>query len=147
MKVTLGKYKTNDKPRHISVHIDPWDTWNTDETLAHIIVPMLRQVKAQKEGVPGKILSDEYLAITTCDEYYAESSNGLLHRRANVLFEQNMAKWDEILDHMIWAFEQKTLDWEEQFYGDINSHAYKQHLSRMEEGFALFGKHYSDLWT
>ena len=36
----------------INVRIDQYDTWNMDGTLAHIIVPMLKQMKAQNQGVP-----------------------------------------------------------------------------------------------
>ena len=32
----------------ISVRIDRWDTWSIDTTLAHIIVPMLKQLKESK---------------------------------------------------------------------------------------------------
>jgi len=41
------------KKRTIKVHIDRWDTWGMDHTLAHIILPMLKQLKASKHGAPN----------------------------------------------------------------------------------------------
>src|SRR5215469_11875733 len=38
--------------RRSNVHIDNWDTWNLDHTLALIIYPALVKVKEQKPGSP-----------------------------------------------------------------------------------------------
>ena len=46
------------KTRKISVHIDNYDTWSIDDTLAHIIVPMLKQLKDTKHGVPHADMED-----------------------------------------------------------------------------------------
>ena len=40
------------KKRTIKVHIDRWDTWSMDSTLAYIVLPMLKQLKARKHGAP-----------------------------------------------------------------------------------------------
>ena len=34
------------------VKIDRWDTWSMDHTLAHIILPMLKQLDKEKHGAP-----------------------------------------------------------------------------------------------
>ena len=34
------------------VRIDKWDTWSMDHTLAHIVLPMLVQLKESKHGAP-----------------------------------------------------------------------------------------------
>ena len=36
--------------RKIKIHIDDYDTWSMDHTLALIILPMLKQLKATKHG-------------------------------------------------------------------------------------------------
>ena len=36
----------------IKVRIDKWDTWSMDHTLAHIVLPMLVQLKETKHGAP-----------------------------------------------------------------------------------------------
>jgi hypothetical protein len=70
-------------------------------------------------------------------------------------------EWDEILDEMIWAFEQKCRDnWESDYYEykDDNTEQFglklvwedregaKAHQERMTNGFMLFGKYYENLW-
>ena len=57
-------------------------------------------------------------------------------------------EWDEILDKMIWAFEQKCRDdWMEDYdYNKWDREASKAHQERMSNGFRLFGKYYENLW-
>ena len=72
-------------------------------------------------------------------------------------------EWDQILDEMIWAFEQKCRDhWEDDYYGDyvedqkngsmagsfewVDHEGQKAHQARMSNGFRLFGKYYENLW-
>ena len=72
-------------------------------------------------------------------------------------------EWDDILDEMIWAFEQKCRDnWEDDYLGDyvedqkngsmvgsfkwIDHEGLKTHQERMSNGFRLFGKYYENLW-
>ena len=71
-------------------------------------------------------------------------------------------RWNEILDEMIWAFDQKNKDnWEEQFYGPyiensdepLGGHfewtdydGMKTHQDRMTNGFRLFGENFESLW-
>lgn len=46
------------------------------------------------------------------------------------------ARWDYVLDEMIWAFANKIED-------GISS---KEDYDRMQNGFRLFGKYYNALW-
>ena len=57
-------------------------------------------------------------------------------------------EWDEILDEMIWAFEQKCRDdWMEDYdYNKWDSEGAKAHQERMSNGFRLFGTYYENLW-
>ena len=151
MRVKIGKYptwrwfnnwlfdKTGWVPeQRVSVKIDSWDTWNMDTTLAHIILPMLKQLKATKHGYPSQLTE---------------------------------AEWNDILDKMIFSFNSKLHDWEDQFHsgehdiawvdnGDgtctmergpndthkIDVEGMKAYQERINEGFALFGKYYENLW-
>ena len=82
------------------------------------------------------------------------------HGHPSNLTEQ---EWDQILDEMIWAFEQKCRDnWEDDYLGDyvedqkngsmvgsfkwIDHEGLKTHQERMSNGFRLFGKYYENLW-
>lgn len=137
MKVEISDY--TDEGQQVEVRIDKWDTYSVDITLAHIIVPMLRQLKATQHGHPSGTTEEE---------------------------------WDALLDEMIWAFEQKLIDWEEQYtiqQGKIDWNAgvpdedgnktivwKKEHIvdwdakqahqDRMTNGFKLFGEWYEHLW-
>ena len=139
--------------RKISVHIDNYDTWSMDDTLAHIIVPMLKQLKDTKHGVPHTDMEDV-------------SENCRVEDKENKI-EWMMFRWHYVIDEMIWAFEQKTLDWEDQYTtkednkvsdydamkGVDPEYTYtfdhegmKTHHERMMNGFRLFGKYYESLW-
>ena len=82
------------------------------------------------------------------------------HGHPNQLTEE---RWNEILDEMIWAFEQTCRDnWEDDYYGDyvedqkngsmvgsfkwIDHEGLKTHQERMTAGFKLFGEYYENLW-
>lgn len=155
--------------RKIDVRIDPYDTWNMDNTLAHIILPMLKQLKATKHGSPH--VDDEdlppqmrYTSSKGPDDY--ETVDNWVHY-----------KWEWILNEMIWAFEKELEDdWEAQFrHGksqlewnlisgteDAEDALYemkqknteywvdydkiKEYNDRIQNGFRLFGKYYSNLW-
>ena len=139
----------------IKVKIHPWDTWSMDCTLAHIVLPMLKQLDSTKHGAPG-----------TDDEDVPE---GLGLRSTEAGPKENdwdtddnwFKRWDYILKEMIWAFEQKVQDdWEQQFYKfehDPNAmlgmkiiwkddEGRAKHAERMKNGFRLFGKYYEALW-
>jgi len=134
---TINLYLYN-KEQSVKVDIHKYDTWSMDTTLAHIVVPMLKQLKATTHGYPSSLTEEE---------------------------------WDNILDDMIFAFESKNNDWEQQFYsGDIkfdavdredgtselvrghndtfkvDTEGLEEYQSRITKGFELFGKYYEGLW-
>jgi len=158
------------KTRKISIKIDPWDTWNMDNTLALIIVPMLKQLKETKYGAPFVDDQDvpEHLRSTAAPPRENEWD----------IDENHVARWDWVLDEIIFAFDSKINDdWKDQFEsGDYDlrrevaerdsqgkptlyrivegpNHTRKCDevaLNAMKEritnGFKLFGKYYEALW-
>ena len=63
--------------------------------------------------------------------------------------------WDEMLDEMIWAFKQKTMDdWNDQYFGPIVNDEFEwvdmdglqAHQERMSKAFKMFGEYYESLW-
>jgi hypothetical protein len=144
MKAFIGPYPEKDgDQRVVNVQIDPDDTWNMDETLAHIILPMLKQLKATKPGSPSVDDEDlpEHLRGVVC---YSEEHEDIWH-----------ARWAHVLDSMIWSFEQLLTDWQGQYYevvpglGHIPSdqEAMDAHEERIAYGLRMFGKYYHSLWT
>ena len=146
--------------RDIRVRIDEYDTWSMDHTLAHIILPMLKQLRDTKHGSP--IVDDKDVPVH------------MRHGDPDIHDNWIHYKWEWILNEMIWAFEQYNTDWEDQFYhgepvyeekeeqhpdyGEVYS--FKQinpdywvdydgmteYNKRIQNGTRLFGKYYQNLW-
>lgn len=154
MKVFIGPYPDQGEQK-IDVHIDKWDTWSMDHTLAHIILPMLKQLKETKHGSPNvdpNEVPEELRPSAEWKEAYEGDDS---------IDDKYHARWDWVLDEMIWAFEQKTIDWDEEYFGEYvpsaNNQVFgnypnadwngmKKHQERMSNGFRLFGKYYEALW-
>lgn len=105
MKVNIRKYPKGNGDRKIDIDIENFDTWSLDHTLAHIILPALLQLKEEKHGVPSNVVNDvggEDWCPQDSFDFYKES-----HLDA---WEIAAKRWDEILDKMIWSFEQLVKD-------------------------------------
>ena len=161
-------------PKIEYVKIDRYDTWSMDHTLAHIVLPMLKQLKATKHGSP--LVDDEdapeHLRSTAAPAKENEwDTDDNLHLR-----------WEWVMNEMIFAFSCKVDDsWEEAFRSGVmdvitvpvdkdgnevpkGEHKYFQMKdgpkntykcdyegmrvveARIQNGFRLFGKYYQGLW-
>jgi hypothetical protein len=156
MKVDIGHYPENDIPRVIDIAIDPYDTWSMDHTLALIIAPMLKQLKATKHGAP--LVDDEYVP-----EHLRSTAAPPKEHEWDV--DTNYFKrWDYVLDEMIWAMEQIVDNNDENpFYdmSEVNEEAeimeqieaikcdyagLHKHHERITNGTKLFGIFFQSLW-
>lgn len=149
------------RTQKVKVHIDRWDTWSMDHTLAPIILPMLKQLQETKHGSPF-----------TDDEDVLEelrSTNAAPKENDWDTDDNHHLRWNWIIGEMIWAFEQKCRDdWESAFY-EYKSISKEEatddterlfgmklvwedkegratHQKRMTNGFRLFGIYYENLW-
>jgi hypothetical protein len=141
-----------------------------DNTLAYIILPMLKQLKKDKHGSPFVDDEDvpEELKSTSAPPKQSEYDTDANHFK----------RWDWVMDEMIFAFECELDDsWEEKFRSgnhdmktvacawDDNGKAtmyewvkgpddtyecdydgMKVVQDRITNGFRLFGKYYQGLW-
>ena len=143
------------RKRQVYVRIDKYDTWSMDNTLANIILPMLKQLKATKHGSP---LVDDFDCPQHLWSVYAKPKEN--DWDVDEFWHQ---RWDYVLGEMIWAFEQELdpnaeskffqynhdpkLELEEQIqrtqYDEAN---HRQWQHRKQRGFQLFGKYYQCLW-
>lgn len=143
-------------PKIDYVKIDRWDTWSMDHTLAHIILPMLKQLQYTKHGAPHTDDNDvpEYLRSDMAQPKEHEWDTDSLH----------FMRWDWIISEMIWAFEQKIADdsdepfydwsqanhkapWDKDYVGPkLDLEGLTKHHNRIQNGFRLFGKYYQNLW-
>lgn len=158
------------RKRTVTIRIDGYDTWNADNTLALIIVPLLKKLRDQKPGAPNVADEDvpENLRSTAAPEL-TEDQKDTGHTDDNW-----HKRWAYVLDEMIWAFEQHAdPDWEDKFYsGEVDTYfekvagtdcfelkngpdhtfkvdreGVKKYLERMANGRRLFAKYYESLWT
>lgn len=133
MKIEMGNFpsRTGEMNRVMEIHIDPWDTWSLDVTLAHIIVPCLQQLRnefhgcgfVENEDVP-KHLHSEFDCIE--DAYL------------NGVDEHWFARWEWVLDEMIWGFTRIRDGLEHCENGE--------EAARIQNCCRLFGKYYRGLW-
>ena len=101
-------------PRINYVKIDHWDTYSMDHTLSDIILPMLRQMKESKHGAPYVDDADvPYELKSINDSPYVEEYG--------IDEKLHFARWDYILNQMIFAFECKVDDsWEDLFRSGVH---------------------------
>jgi hypothetical protein len=156
------------------VKIDRWDTWGMDSTLAQIVLPMLRQLQATKQGSPFVDDGDvpEHLRSTAAPPKENEWDTDDNHH----------ARWTWAINEMIFAFDMKNRDdWQQEFHsgeidmqwipidaegnvvpkgehkyyrmerGPNDTHVYdaegaQKVQARISNGFRLFGKYYESLW-
>lgn len=156
------------RKRKIVIKIDKYDTWSMDNTLAHIALPMLIQLKQTKHGAP--LVDDEdvpeELRSTTAppkeNEYDVDGNH--------------FKRWDWVMDEMIFAFTHELdHNWEDKFWkvqpefdfedaeqqkqngavaievkwkrkGECDWDGMNAVQNRIHNGFRLFGKYYQSLW-
>jgi hypothetical protein len=149
------------------IQIDYFDTWSMDHTLAPIILPMLKQLKATKHGygmIDDEDVSKELRSIYALPKEIWEWDGNA------------EARYDWVLDEMIWAFEQlcdddaeekfwivkPKADWEDMkrpfeedekaremkwlVRGELDTEGLKAHNERVQRGLTLFGKYFRTLW-
>lgn len=164
--VAICKYIDSKKKRKVQVRIDKYDTWSMDYTLAHIILPMLKQLKETKHGAPFVVDDDvpTHLRSTAAPTKENVWDVDALH----------FDRWDWVMGEMIFAFESKLTDWQDQFWkeypeidfteypedegqltkpirwkkeGECDWAGYDAYQARIQKGFELFGKYYQGLWS
>lgn len=154
-------YKTEQKEK---IHIDNWDVWSFDNTLAKIIEPMLRIRKEKGHGAPS--VDDEDVPelfrrpVTDLTKEWDTDINWFL-------------RFDWLLAELIWTFAQfNNPDRESQFYSGksdwifektensdystlitgpnhsfkIDTEAQKLYEDRIANGLRLFSKYFQGLW-
>jgi hypothetical protein len=150
-------------PRWNYVRLDYWDTWSFDHTLADIILPGLKQLKATKHGAP--FVDDEDVP----EGMNLRSTEADLKENEWDIDSNHFKRWDWVLDEMIWAFEQKVDDEADSQFFDhsecstdpaarledltngasrvkYDSEGHKKWQDRKANGFRLFGRYYENLW-
>ena len=141
MKVEIGNYPDAGEEQKIEVHIDKWDTWDMDHTLAHIVLPMLKQLKETKHGSPNVDAEDVPINLRAPEE------DVLKYKDLGETDPDFFKRWDWVLDEMIYAFDCKANKDEVYMRFDIKDRiGMEKEQDRISNGFRLFGKYYESLW-
>ena len=163
MKIDIGPYNSKTDKRNISIHIDGYDTWGLDHTLAVIIYPALIQLRDTMPGIPADFTSDFDYSPQYSFDFYEDTSNDE--------FEKRVEMWRETMNKMIWAFreiaegdyEEKYHHGDPQYSTDVTQDGYvklvkqnheawvdyegiKAHEEKIDEGLMLFAKYFRNLW-
>ncbi len=177
ISIALQKILDKIHPKINYVKIDYWDVWNMDHTLSPIILPMLKRLREVKHGSGFVDIEDvpEHLRCTTTEDWDSQRTFDFYHEHEIKEGEADIhARWDWVLDEMIYAFEHLVDDtWEEKFSsGTIDTifvpcednpklsrmehgpnHTYvcdydglQKEYERIDNGLRLFGKYYRNLW-
>lgn len=110
------------KQRKVKIRIDRYDTWSMDDTLALIILPMLKQLKESKHGYPSDLNEQEWDKIL--DEMIWA-------------FEQKSKEIDAI---------DMCADKCTNYSDPVCISCIEETQERISNGFRLFGKYYEGLW-
>lgn len=151
MKVNIPKYPSypNTK-RNVKIHIDPWDTWSLDSTLALIIHPALVQFKEQNCGYPSGVTETEW--------------NTILDKMI-FAFAQIISSWEDgdfytgVSDYVFKPVdedgeltfnESELFGWEMEtgpnHTAKFDVKKYDEYEQKIQEGCELFGKYFRGLW-
>lgn len=104
---------SNSRKRKIKVHVDYYDVWGADHTLGIVIAPVLKKLKEVQHGCPHVDNEDVPEEIRNKKED-AERFDGT----TDADWE---ARWEWVLDEIIWAFEQHAMqDDTDQFYHNVD---------------------------
>lgn len=133
----IDNYLINRNVRKIKIHIDGYDTWNLDNTLSLIAVPLLKKFTkytsgafVDKKDVPREVR--KYIYKTYGKNKY------------------NFKLWEWIVEEMIWAHEQIIDEESDRVFFKGNSfdkEGFMKFNKRIDNGLILFGKYYRNLWN
>ena len=175
LNLTVNKIARHRK-RKLKVHVDSWDVWGADHTLALIIHPVLLKLKEVKRGSPWVEDEDVPHMVKKKSKTKTSSKVRALDVGDDDEADDVHARWAWVLDEMIYAFECEIMqdDWEDQFTSGemdtsfkeveingqkmyewvrgpndtykVDEEARKAGWERRNNGLRLFAKYYHGLW-
>jgi hypothetical protein len=126
------------KQRKVKIHIDSYDTWSMDHTLALIIHPMLMQLKNTNHG---------YFSSDPEDVPHIGQDEGTDFTNDSKAID----RYNWIMDELIWTFDQLANHDDTLSFYDLEKDMYdmegsRKYNDRIANGLRLFGKYYRGLW-
>jgi hypothetical protein len=109
MKVKIGKYQNNDRKK-VDIHIDKYDSWNASHTMAYVILPILLQLRDTANSIPASFGDNGMEGID------GQMTFVFYQTSHNEAFDQCVKNWEEVLNKMIWSFQQLVHDDYDELY-------------------------------
>lgn len=152
----LCQWIHNKRKRKIKIKIDSYDSWNCDQTLSLIALPLIKQLKETKHGsalVDDEDVPEEIRSTSAPPKENEWDSDEFLHDR-----------WDWVISEIIWTLEQHIDEnAEEKFYDHSNVNpednlmkqvkdikvdreGFDAFNARKQNGFRLLGVYWQNLW-
>lgn len=130
----------NNFERRFQIRIDPYDTFNLDDTMARIILPLLQQLKTTKQGSPYVDQFDvpSYLRDTPAEQQ--------AYRNSGITNNKFFKRWDWVLEEIIFAFTCKVYGWSDSDLFMDSDEVANIVQDRIDNGLYLFAKYYESLW-
>lgn len=151
------------RSRTVKVHIDKYDCWSADSTIAFVVAPLLRAFVAQGiQGIP-QLNAEEYGPYAAMIEEIGGATIGSdspkKYTDEEVSFSWYVREqvWRAVLDSMIYSMEQinggfdmviyeqykdTAPDWQQRWI----EHA-KLEEARIQQGLDYFGKYFRAIWN
>lgn len=162
-------HKFQRQEQKVSVRIDKYDTFSMDHTLALIILPMLKQLKATQHGAPN--VDDKDVPKELKSKFSPKTKDEHID-------DNHFKRWEWVLNEIIFAFENIVDEsWQEKFHSGKSDYAsvacafddkgeptlfemkkgpnhtakfdakgYAAYEKRIKNGLRLFGTYYQGLW-
>jgi hypothetical protein len=141
------------------IKIDPWDSWNGDNTIARIAAPIVKQLMETKQGAPHVDNEDVPESLHMTPEAYKEYSED---GRTD---EDWFKRYDYVLGEIYWGLNELATD-QKEYYANfdhtevdeslplmdqvnqvkIDKVALEMYDRRMKNSLRLFGKYFQSLW-
>lgn len=170
MKVEIKRYRSGKQSGSIRknvVEIDDYDAWEADWVIAQVVLPLLLQVKKDKQGAP--VVEDVYvpeeLRSTACapKENKWETDDNWFKRYQYVLdeiifamqevandYENEPNMYEKVREMTFGEIDPKTMTGELDTGLEIIPHMEalnKAYHARIQNGLRLFGVFFTSLWT
>lgn len=156
MLVNIGPYPDGDEERKVDIQIDEYDSWNCDQTLSMIALPLIKQLKETKHGsafVDDEDVPEEIRSTSAPPKENEWDSDEFLHDR-----------WDWVLSEIIFSLQSHT-DYksESRLYDHsavneedgimeqvrnikVDREGLEAFNKRKQNGFRLLGVYWQNLW-
>lgn len=141
MKVKIGNYPKTGQ-RKVKVKIHSYDLWNMDNTVALIVLPLLKALKEAKQGIPSVDYVDvpeDIRKIVETEQFKTEHPNSVYETAAHC-----KEFWNYVLDEIIWSFE--CIVNADELWSKETLEQSKIREERQANGLRLFGKYLTSMW-